>query len=455
MGLRSERARNPRRGRTADAPPRVDAAVARFMLGSLAAIAVIVVGAFFALREVAIDEAIGDTRDRVGAEARLVEAAGLRDGVVRGDPAALRHLDDLVTAQVLGDSIVRVKLWTRDGRILYSDEPALIGDRYALGAEERELFDTGGAEAELSDLAEPENRYERPQGKLLEAHTPIRTPDGTQLLFEIYQRFSSVNASGARLLTALAPPLVGGIVVLVLFQLPLAWTMARRLQRGHRERETLLARAVEASTQERRRIAADLHDGVVQDLAGVAFGLAPLAADAQRRGDGAEAAALREATATLRQGVRDLRTLLVEIHPPNLESAGLRVALSDLLSPLEAAGIATSLQVDEVPRDADSRAMEHDTLVYRVAREAIRNAQAHAAPATVSVAVTRPQPGRTQLVVTDDGAGFDAAARERRGAEGHLGLTLLEDLVAQADGTLDVASAPGAGTTVRLELPGR
>ncbi|MDP1849622.1 MAG: histidine kinase [Solirubrobacteraceae bacterium] len=455
MGLRSEGDRDRRGGARAGAPPRVDAAVARFMLGSLAAIAVIVVGAFFALRDVAIDEAIGDTRDRVGAEARLVEAAGLRNGIVRGDPAALRHLDDLVTAQVIDDSIVRVKLWTRDGRILYSDEPALIGDRYALGTEERELFDTGGAEAELSDLAEPENRYERPQGKLLEAHTPIRTPDGTQLLFEIYQRFSSVNASSARLLTALAPPLIGGIIVLVLFQLPLAWTMARRLQRGHREREALLTSAVEASTQERRRIAADLHDGVVQDLAGVAFGLAPLAADAQRRGDAAAAGALREATATLRQGVRDLRTLLVEIHPPNLESAGLQVALSDLLSPLEAAGIETSLEVEDLPRDRDPRAMEHDTLVYRVAREAIRNAQAHAAPRAVSVAVTRAQPAGTRLVVSDDGAGFDAAAREQRGAEGHLGLTLLEALVTQAHGTLDVRSAPGTGTTVRLELPAR
>jgi signal transduction histidine kinase len=424
------------------------------MLGSLVAIAVIVVGGFFALRSVAIDEAIGDTRDRVRSEARLVEAAGLSDGITREQPAALRRLDDLVSAQVLGNSIVRVKLWTKDGRILYSDEPALIGRRYGLGAEERELFDTGGAEAELSDLDQPENRYERPQGKLLEAHTAIRTPDGTQLLFEIYQRFSSVNASGTRLLGALAPPLIGGIVVLVLFQVPLAWSMARRLQRGHRERESLLSNAVEASTQERRRIAADLHDGVVQDLAGVAFGLAPLAAAAQRRGDAEEAAALRAATGTLRQGVRDLRTLLLEIHPPNLESAGLRVALSDLLSPLEASGIATTLEVEEAPRAVDARAAsEHDTLVYRVAREAIRNAQAHAAPASVKVAVTHPQPDCTRLVVTDDGRGFAAGARERRGTEGHLGLTLLQGIVAQADGTLDVRSSPGMGTTVTLELP--
>jgi signal transduction histidine kinase len=418
------------------------------MLASLAAIAVIVVGGFFALRQIAIDEAERDTRERVQVEARLVEAAGLRDGILRGDPEAIRRLDDLVLGQIVSGSIVRVKLWSTDGTVLYSDEPALIGRTFSLGEDERRLFETGGAEAELSDLERPENRYERPQGKLLEAHTPIRTPDGTQVLFEIYQRFGSVNASAERLLRALAPPLLGGLLVLILLQLPLAWSMARRLQRGHGERERLLVQAAEASSQERRRIAADLHDGVVQDLAGVAFGLAPLAESADRRGDRTEAEALRDATATLRQGVRDLRTLLVEIHPPNLESAGLEVALSDLLSPLATAGIATELHVE-----ADGPGGDHDTLVYRVAREAIRNAQAHADPRSVRVEVTRPAPGTTRLVVADDGRGFAAADRQRSAAGGHVGLSLLEGIVTQAGGALRVDSEPGKGTTVELEVP--
>jgi two-component system NarL family sensor kinase len=437
-----------RRSSRADAVPRVDAAVARFMLGSLAAIAVIVVGGFFALRSVAIDEAEGDTRQRVRAEGRLVEAAGLRDGIVRGDRGAIRVLDDLVLGQILAEPIVRVKLWSKDGTILYSDQRALIGRHFGLGDDELALFRNHRADAELSDLTKPENRYERSQGKLLEAHTAIRTPDGTQVLFEIYQRFSSVNSSGQRLLGVLAPPLLGGLLVLVLFQVPLAWTMARRLQRGHREREQLLASAVEASAQERRRIAADLHDGVVQDLAGVAFGLAPLAADAERRGDDAAAGVLRDATGCLRQGVRSLRTLLVEIHPPNLESAGLRVALSDLLSPLQAAGIATTLEVDDASGDTAS-----DTLVYRVAREALRNVRAHAQASGVHVAVTRDPRDSVRLVVSDDGRGFAPAARAQREDEGHLGLTLLEAVVEQAGGTLSVRSQPGEGTTVELEVP--
>jgi two-component system NarL family sensor kinase len=421
-------------------------AVARFMLGSLGAIAVVVVGGFFALRAVTIDEAEGDTRDQVQVLGGLVQAAGLTDGVLRGQPRALERLDAIVTGHVLGTSVVRVKLWRRDGRIVYSDEPALIGRRFALGDEELELFDSGGADAELSDLSEPENRFEREEDKLLEAHTVIRTPNGTPVLFEIYERFSSVSASGGRLLRTLAPPLLGGLAVLLLFQAPLAWRMARRLQRGHRQREALLTHAVEASERERGRIAADLHDGVVQDIAGVAFGLAPLADEAHAGGDTARETALRDATGRLQQGVRDLRTLLVELHPPRLETAGLAAVLDDLLSPLRTAGVSTTLEVAEGARRSDA-------LVYRVAREAVRNAREHAAAQSIAVTVTHPAGDRTLLVVRDDGRGFDPATQDERRAEGHVGLSLLADLVGRAGGRLDVRSEPGRGTTVEAAVP--
>jgi two-component system, NarL family, sensor kinase len=433
--------------------------VLRFLLGSLAAMLVVVAGLFFALRSITISDAERDTRERVTIEGQLVQSAGLTDGILRRDPKALAKLDDLVQGQILSDSVVRVKLWSRDGRILYSDEPALIGHKYGLGDEEQELFETGGADAEISDLTKPENRYERQEGKLLEAHTPIRTPDGTPVLFEIYQRFGSISASAARLLRQLVLPLAAGLLVLLLLQLPLAASLARRLQRGHEERERLLTNAIEASDRERRRIAADLHDGVVQDLAGVAFGLAPLAEDAAKRGATGEASALRDAIARLRQGVREMRTLLVAIHPPSLKTTGIEAALHDLLSPLEAEGIATDLHVTDGSgacrqgSPAPGYSPSADPLVYRVAREALRNVQEHADAHNVRVEVSHPTAGTTRLVVADDGRGFAAADRARRGEEGHVGLTLLEDLVRDARGTLAVTSAPGAGTTVELELP--
>jgi len=434
----------------------VPGAISRFMLASVAAFAVIAVGGYLALRQVALDQAVRETRQRVEADGRIVESAGLTDGVLRGDPRALQRLDDVVLGQVLGGPVTRVKLWSRAGRILYADAPQLVGRRYALGAEERELFETGGADAEVSDLSKPENRYERAQGKLLEAYTTIRTPNGRQVLFEIYERYGAVRANGARLLGAFAPPLVGGLLVLLVLQVPLAWVLARRLRREHAQREALLASAVAASERERRQIAADLHDGVVQDLAGVAFGLAPAADAAQRRGDDAEAAALRDAGDRLRQGVRDLRTLLVEIHPPNLASAGLDAALSDLLSPLEAAGAQTRLEVDPqaLPRERE-RAGEGAamTLIYRVAREAVRNAREHGRAQAVSIALGCAAPGVARLVVRDDGRGFAPADRTRAEAAGHVGLRLLEELAVQAGGSLMIDSAPDAGTTVTLEVP--
>jgi signal transduction histidine kinase len=456
--LRRRHRRVPDDGPTGTAPPRIGSAVARFVLGSLVAVAVVIVGGYFALRKVTIDDAERGTSQLVQIDGRLVQGQ-LEDGILRRDPAAIARVDDTVVSQVLPElskdnsvpPIKRVKIWAADGTVLYSDVPQLIGKKFDLGDEEREILEKGGAEAELSDLSKPENRYERQYDKLLEAHTPIRTPNGTPVLFEIYQQFSAVQSGATSRLRRLAPPLIAGLIVLLVSQVPLAWSMAKRLQRGHRDREILLANAIEASEQERRRIASDLHDGVVQDVAGVAFGLAPLAENAERRGDPREAGLLKGSASTLRQGVRDLRTLLVEIHPPSLESTGLEPALSDLLSPLRADGIETELHVDERVTPGSG----NDALVYRVAREALRNAQKYSEADTVRVDVTRPVPETMRLVVTDDGKGFTPDDRDRRGEEGHVGLTLLQSLVRQSHGTLAVRSDPGKGTTVELEVPAR
>ena len=82
-----------------------------------------------------------------------------------------------------------------DGRVVYSDEPRLIGTRYALDDAKREVLRTGTTRAELSDLSGPENQFERGQGDLYEVYLPVRAPDGTQLLFETYQRRSAVAAT--------------------------------------------------------------------------------------------------------------------------------------------------------------------------------------------------------------------------------------------------------------------
>jgi signal transduction histidine kinase len=242
--------------------------------------------------------------------------------------------------------------------------------------------------------------------------------------------------------------LLVSLVLLWLVQVPLAWRLARRLRRSQLDRETLLIRAVEASADERRRIAADLHDGVVQDLAGISYSLSAAADSTDPPPPPSLRSTLREAAAGTRDSMRRIRSLLVEIHPPNLRAAGIEAALADLLSPLPAHGTETTLDVaDDLRLTADT-----ELLFYRAAGEAIRNVERHARATRVSVTIGRSD-GHARLEVADNGVGFTPAQRERSRAEGHVGLSLLEELAVRMHGTLEVRSTPEAGTSFVMEVP--
>ncbi len=161
--------------RGATAPPTTRSVLLRYALGTAVATIVIVVGGYFVLRSVAIDEAKRDTRTKVLEAGQLVESA-LADGLLTGDARRrFGAIDDVVLGRVLSGSVVRVKIWSQDGRVLYSDDPGQIGGRYALDDEQRRLLREGGAEVEVSELDRPENARDRGQGELIEAYT--RDPD--------------------------------------------------------------------------------------------------------------------------------------------------------------------------------------------------------------------------------------------------------------------------------------
>lgn len=417
----------------------------QFALSGLAAVLVVgVVGAFL-LRRAAESESIRDARQVTELLARTVIDPNLSEGVVRGDPDAIERFDRTVRARVLADPVVRVKLWTREGRVVYSDEKRLIGAVYPLDEDDLESLDTGKVIAGLSDLSSPENRFERAHDKLLEVYLPAWVPGQDEpLLFEAYLRFGSVAADARRMSLDVAPALGAALVLLWLIQLPLAWSLARRLREGQRQREALLERALVTSDADRRLIAADLHDGVVQDLAGVALSLG---AAVDRAEEPEVKSTLHGAAEETRRSMRRLRSLLVEIYPPNLESAGLEAALSDLVAPLSGKGIEATLEVE--PGFDAPPAVEQ--LMFRAAQEALRNVAVHSYATNVELRVSR-STNRAVLLVADDGRGFSPALAEQR-REGHLGLSLLADLVADAGGELRIESEPGRGTRVTLEVP--
>jgi signal transduction histidine kinase len=421
--------------------------VGQFLVAGAVALAIVGVATSIAARRAGEREAISDVRATTVLRAQGVVAPVLDDDVLTGDPAAIERLDAAVRGAVLDDDLVRVKLWTADGTIVYSDEPQLIGARYDLAHDELQSMATGAIEAEVSDLGEPENRFEREHGELLEVYLPIRTPGGEILLFEAYHRYEIVTSNATRLWRSFAPIAIGALVMLQVVQIPLAFSLARRLRQRQEEREGLLRRALEASDRERRQIASDLHDGVVQDLAGVAFALS---AAARRDIDPQTDHRLIETSAdTVRAGIRALRSLVVDIYPPDFDEVSLESALHDL-----------AVRMGE--RDIDLRVDAHGLgpdlpngvarLLYRVAQEGVRNVLAHADARSVSI-VAASDGDRARLTVTDDGTGFPADELAGRLAEGHVGLTALRGLVQDSGGTLDVRSDPGTGTTLQVEVP--
>jgi two-component system, NarL family, sensor kinase len=429
-----------------DEPPSVRAAVAKFALGGLAATLVLAGVAVLVLGRISRDEAVKDAEKLTAVVGREVVQPNLSDALVRGDPAARARLDRVVRARVLKGDFTRVKLWSADGQILYSDRPELVGSRYRLGLDEQNVLRFGGVDAGISDHSRPENRYERSAGKLLEVYLPIRTPQGAPVLFEAYLRYSSVAATGRDLWIKFLPALIGALVVLQLIQLPLARSLARRVERAQRERAELLKRALDASELERRRIAADLHDGTVQELVAASYGLS--AARERLAPEDQAARALERAEETCRAAVRELRSLLVEIYPPRLRDAGLASALEDLITPLEQKGIEASVESQPNLRLPD----ETTALLYRTAREALRNADQHAEAHEVRIRVAR-ENGKVALSVTDDGQGFVTGEALERPAEGHFGLRLLSDQVRDAGGTFEIDSAPGRGTRLCVKVP--
>jgi signal transduction histidine kinase len=212
------------------------------------------------------------------------------------------------------------------------------------------------------------------------------------------------------------------------------------------ERRRLLERTVEATEEERRRIAAELHDGPIQHLAAIVFRLEGLRASLEK-GDIPEAAVptIETTQEELRGEVVDLRTMITQLRPPVLDQLGLEDALHDHLDVVRRdSGLDVSIRIDLAER------LEPDleTVLYRVAQEALTNIVKHAGAAHVWVSL-REDGDEVTLEIRDDGVGFRPEEAPTLVQEGHLGLIAMRERVETIGGSWEILSAPGEGTVVR------
>ncbi|HZW43782.1 MAG TPA: sensor histidine kinase [Dermatophilaceae bacterium] len=434
-----------RMGEAAVQPRRVFAQV---IAGALVVLGAVAVAGVAASQRLAEAEAVNDAAKTANLLADVVAQPALSEALLTSDASAVAAMDQVVRAHVLSPTIVRVKIWDPTGLILYSDAPDLIGERFPLGAEERDVLTHPQTRADVSDLTSPENRLERGHGRLLEVYRPIWTPSGKPVLFEIYAVYDEVTSRTGQLWRGFAGVTLTSLLMLVVLLMPILWRLLDRLKRSQEQREALLHRAVEASTEERRRIAGALHDGVVQELAATSFAVAGTAERAESLGQPGLANEIRSAAGTVRNSIGGLRSLLLDIYPPSLATAGLEAALTDLASNLRSRGPTVTVELaPQTGLDA-----EGERLVFRVARECLNNIARHAAATNVELRLDRVE-RHVVMEIIDNGVGFDAAELVAHPAEGHFGLRVLGDVVAEAGGELLLSSAPGMGTRWQLRIP--
>jgi PAS domain S-box-containing protein len=220
-------------------------------------------------------------------------------------------------------------------------------------------------------------------------------------------------------------------------------TMYTALRLTEASRRDLLIELMRAHELEASRVASDLHDGAAQTFAAVAYRLQALR---NASGDEDTRTALDKLVRMTNDGIAQLRSLMVDLVPPEVETEGLERAVAELIRRFEQeTGTDAKLEIRiDVPPSA-----EIAKTCYRNVQEALRNVREHARANRVNVSLVSDERAIT-VMVQDDGTGFEVAAR---GPNGHLGLRGMRERIESLDGHIEIDSDLGRGTTVAFSLP--
>jgi len=237
-----------------------------------------------------------------------------------------------------------------------------------------------------------------------------------------------------------------GMLVLVVAIVLFVIVYQKRVLRAQLEKQQLevgyqqkmLEAALESQENERRRIAADLHDSIGAMLATVKLGMGNMLRSGKTEDQDFTRNVLDETISTVRKISRDLM-------PSTLEHYGLNAALREFCERLQQASDSTFLFVEE--GESSPLSLRESSTLYRIAQELVSNAVKHSGADTITISLTWKKPA-LMLVVKDNGSGF--SVEEKKKQNGGLGLYNLENRARVLGAALTYTSAPHIGTHVEL-----
>lgn len=398
----------------------------------------------------------------------LAEQANVTDEV-------MESLDLLITSTALGEQIVSFKIWSNDGRILYSVDRDLVGENFGVD-DDLAIAIAGEVVTSITRLDQPEHVSERSKwDHLIETYAPVRK-EGTEEVLAISEFYQLPGDLESEIRSAqLRSWLVVGLSTLIMYVM-LAGMVGRgsrtiqgqqaeleehveELRNALRQNEDLRRRVQRAgarttSLNERflRRLSSDLHDGMGQDLTLALMRLEALrdeaAAASETSSKGSpDATDVEVIRAAVNSAVKELRSTTAGLRLPELEDLDVlevaRRAIQDFESK---SGLSVRFEAGET---SYRWTMPIKITLYRVIQEALANSFRHSNGASRIVRLAE-HGGKLLAEISDDGEGFDA---EIVAGSGGLGLVGMRERVELLGGAFKVEAKPGQGTTVSISLP--
>jgi signal transduction histidine kinase len=384
-------------------------------------------------------------------------------------PESQQALDSILTGTSLGRQIVSFKIWSREGTLVFSRDPSLIGRRFAEN-EKLEIALSGDVTSHLTNLDEPEQAYERQfWSRLIESYAPVYSTETDEIIAvsEFYQLPDDLLAE-----ISLAQRRGWVLVILVMSGvfLVLAGIVGRasrtivgqrsRLEDNVRQLRELLAENRELDQRVRlaaarttalnerylRRISADLHDGPAQALALAMLNMdsldeAPVVGPTPFRSE------LRAVRRAIEAALAELRSISAGLRLPEIGPLSVAETVARAVRDFELKSHSgVNLVLSELPAQSS---FPLKITLYRIITEALSNGRRHGGGRSQQVTVQVIE-GELRVEIRDEGLGFDPKAQA---ADGHLGLAAMRERVQLLGGRLSVTSAVGQGTTVTASLP--